>query len=300
MSQYDGSIGNELLKEATQLLRDARGPDMPPGLVASTVNAIRNKPMPVVRRRTTAGMVVRLGSIAATILLALAGVTALMIQGGARVALAQVLDKVKNADSVEFVLSPGSGEAADKDQKCMLLGEKLRVQHPIGIVMIADKEAKKGFYLDAKNKTAGRFILHEHLAKEFATDPITQLRQMRADGAERLSKEVVDGKETEVFRVRGINLFGMESDKGETRVWVDSATMLPLRIELRMGETPVLTLKEMKWGTAVDPSLLSQDIPGGYSEQAEDAFRKLLRPDADADKGLTPTEAFRKWRGKNN
>ena len=83
--------------------------------------------------------------------------------------------------------------------------------------MIADRETKKGLYLDATNKTACRFTLHERFATEFATDPITQLRQVKADGAERLNKEVVDGKETEVFRVRGINLFGTESDKGEMR-----------------------------------------------------------------------------------
>ena len=57
------------------------------------------------RRRTIGSLAVRLGSIAATIL-ALAGVTVLMTQGGGRVALVQVLDKVKEADSVEFVIVP--------------------------------------------------------------------------------------------------------------------------------------------------------------------------------------------------
>lgn len=296
MSQYNGSMGSGLLDEATQRLRDARGGDMPPGLVASTVNAIRNRPMPAGRRRTAGNLALRLGSIAATILLALAGVTALMIPGGPRVALAQVLDKVKDADSVEFVLSPGRGDVAGKQQKCMLSGEKLRIQHPIGIAMIADRETKKGLYLDPANKTACRFTLHERLAMEFATDPITQLRQVKAGGAERLRKEVVDGKGAELFRVRGINLFGTESDMGEMRVWVNSTTMLPVRVELRMGATPVMTLKEIKWGSKIDPSLLAQEIPNGYSEQPEDAFRERLQPARDADKGLTPTEAFRKWR----
>lgn len=299
MSQYNGSMGSRLLDEATQLLRDAPRLDIPPGLRAATVDALRNTPAPVVRRRTMGSMAVRLGSIAATILLALAGVTVLMTQGGARVALAQVLDKVKEADSVEFVIGPGRGEVAEKQNKCLFHGEKLRVQHPVGVVMIADRETMKGLYLDATNKTACRFTLHERFATEFATDPITQLRQVKADGAERLNKEVVDGKETEVFRARGINLFGTESDKGEMRVWVDSTTMLPARIELRLGETPVMTLKEIKWDPKIDPSLLAQEIPSGYSEQSEGAFRKLLQPAAKADRALTPTEAFRKWRDEN-
>ena len=142
-----------------------------------------------------------------------------------RVALGQVIDKVKDANSVEFVLSHGRGEDAAKEKQCVLQREKLRVQHPNGIVMIADIKTKECLYLDAKNKTAGRFTMHERVATELATDPIEQLRQVRSDGAERLGKEVVDGTNAELFRIRGIKLFGAESDKGEMRVWVDSASM---------------------------------------------------------------------------
>ena len=50
----------------------------------------------------------------------------------------------------------------------------------------------------------------------------------------------------------------------------------------------------MKWNSVIDPSLLSMEIPDGYVAQSEEAFQKLLRPDAEEDKDLTPTEAFRK------
>lgn len=300
MSQYNGSAGSELLDEATQLLRNARGVTMPPHLVASTVGAIRSRPMPVVCRRSIGSLVVRLGSIAATIMLALAGVTVLSTQGGGRVALAAALDKLKDAESVEFVIGPGRGDAAGRQQKCLLHGERFRVQHPVGIVMIGDRQTKNGLYLDAANKTACRFTLHERLATEFATDPIMQLRQVKADGAERLSRAIADGKQTEVFRVRGINLFGTRGEKGEMRVWLDSTTMLPVRIELRMGDTSIMTLKEINWSPNFDPSLLAQEIPSGYSEQPEDEFRKLLRPARDAAEHLPPAEVFRKWRENNN
>jgi outer membrane lipoprotein-sorting protein len=298
MSQFNVPMESDLLDEATELLRDSRGADMPQGLVATTVDAIRNRPTPAVNRDTGGRQLLPLGSIAAMLLI-LAVITTVFTQGGARVALAQVIDKVKDADSVEFVLVPGRGDNAGNQQKCLLIGKRLRVQHPVGIVMIADRGTKKGLYLDATNKSFCRFMLHEHLAKEFATDPITQLRQVKADGATRLSQEVVNGKATEVFRVRGVNLFGTESAKGETRIWVDPTTMLPMRIELRMGETPVLTLKEIQWDSKIDPSLLAQEIPDGYSDQPEVAFRKRLQPAGNPDNSLTPTEAFRKWRGDN-
>ena len=297
MSQYHGPMSNKVLEEATQRLRDSHGIEMPPALIPSTVAAIRNRPLPVARRRTGRGLALRLASLAATFLLAFAGVAAVMMHGGTRVALAQVLDKVKNSDSVEFVLVPGQEDSSSKQQKCILQGKMARAEHPTGIVMIADMETRQGLYLDPENKTAGRFTLSEHSATEFATDPIEQLRQVRTDDAERLRKEVVDDKEAEVFRVRGIRLFGTESDKGEMRVWVDTTTMLPLRIELRVGATPVVTLKEIKWNSAIDPSLLSLAIPDSFSEQPAEVFRRVLQPEPDADKALTPTEAFRKWRG---
>ena len=299
MSQYKEAMDNHVLEEATQLLRDSRNLEMPPALIVSTVAAIRNRPMPVVRRRTVGGWAPRLSTLAATILLALASVAALWIHGGASVALAQVLDKVKGADSVEFVFVPGQGEAADKQQKCIFQGDKIRIQHSMGIVMISDKKTKQGLYLDPKNKTAGRFTLHEHVATELATDPIVQLQQARTADAERLEKKVVNGKAAEVFRVRGIKLFGVEDDKGEMHVLVDSTTMLPLQIELRVGETSHMTLKGMMWNPVIDPALFSMEIPDGYTEQPAEVFQKLLRPKLDEDKVLTPTEAFRKWQGKS-
>jgi hypothetical protein len=77
---------------------------------------------------------------------------------------------------------------------------------------------KEGIFVDSQNKTAGRFRLPEQLANEFATDPITQLQQVRSDNAERLTTEVVDGKDAEVFRVRGIKLFGAET--APSGVWL--------------------------------------------------------------------------------
>ncbi len=72
-----------------------------------------------------------------------------------------------------FVLFPGRG-VADKQQECILLREKICVQHPMGIVMISNTETRQVLYLDARNKPASRFTLHKHVATELATDPITQ------------------------------------------------------------------------------------------------------------------------------
>lgn len=298
MSADNGSSDSGILDQATQRLRDAYIRDMPPDLVASTVQAIRQRLPPVSLERPAGNPVgrgvLRNGGVAATVLVTLAAAMMLISQGGARIALAQVLDKVKDAESVEFVIGPGRGDDVGRQQKGVFHADKVRVQHPVGIVMIADLKEKKGLYRDDASKTACRFTLEEQFAMEFAIDPITQLRNVKTDDAEHLSNEIVNGQNAEVFRVRGIKLFGTQRDTGEMRVWVDAKSKLPLRIELRFGMSTIMTFKEMRWNSVIDPALLSLKIPDGFSEQPEDSFRQRLHPERESNKALTPTEAFRK------
>lgn len=298
MSNANDAVQDDLLVKATDRLRKAHGSEVPPGLVASVVDSLPPGPHAGTRRQRPARAAVRMGSLAAS-LVAMVIVAALMMPGGTGVALAQILDKVKEAQSVKFVFSPGSVDDPNKELKCVLLRERLRVEHPSGIVLTSDRKTKEGLYLDAKNKTAAQFPLPEQVSLELAADPLTQLREVGGKSAERIGKEVVDGHESEVLRVPGIKLFGTESEKGEMRVWVDSSSMLPLRLELRMGQSTLMTFRKIEWNPDVDPELVSMEIPSGYREQPVEVFRKLLHPDRDRDQRLTPAEAFRKWQDGN-
>lgn len=299
MSQYHDALGDVLLDQATQRLRDAAPSEIPSGLVDSTIAAIQNRPAPVKRTRGLGAMGLRWSNIAALVV-AMAGTAAVVMHRSASVALAQVVDKVAAADSVRFVLIYGSAVDEAKELQCVMQGTKARVQHPQGVVMLADTDSMECLYLDTKNKAAGRFKLPERVAVELAMNPVEQLRQARSEDAKPLGNELIDGKNAALFRVSGVKLFGTESDKGEMRIWVDSASMLPLKIEIRLGETPVVTFKNLTWNSAIDPALMRMEIPDGYVEQPEDVFRKLLRPGAAEQPRLTPTEAFRKWHGESN
>jgi len=101
-----------------------------------------------------------------------------------------------------------------------------------------------------------------------------------------------------VFRVRGNGLFGFDStDSGEleTKLWIDRETMLPWRIQLRVGNTPFVTLHKLSWNVPIGPRLLLVDIPESYSERDEEFFEERLRPKRAQRTTLTPTEAFQKW-----
>ena len=80
------------------------------------------------------------------------------------------------------------------------------------------------------------------------------------------------------------------------KIWVDRKSELPWQIELRMGSSPIVTLREIAWNVPVEASSFQMQIPEGYAEQAADELTKRLRPDRDpTGRPLTPTEAFRKW-----
>lgn len=297
MTQDNHNSMDHLLDLATQRVRHVHDLEIPPGLVESTVEAIRQQAIRTSRFSGHASRTLRWSGVAAALLIVLAGAITFFTYTGDSVAFAQAIERAKRAESVEFVLIQGREEDATAERRCLVQGDMMRVQHPQGIVTLIDTKAGQRLYLDAKNKTAGRFTLPKQIVAELAVNPIEQLQQVRSAGAEPLGKEDLEGRNVAVFRVAGIKLFGTHSEQGEMRIWVDSATMLPARIELRRGVTTILIFKNMKWNQAIDPAQLKLEVPEGYTEQSEETFQKRLRPDKNGTTPLTPAEAFRKWHG---
>jgi len=296
MSEFHANSSDALLEKATHLLRGATLAEMPPGLVPATVEALANKASAAPPRVVPRRVVARLTGIAATLGVTVASIAILIMHGGPRVAFAQVLDNAKNADSVAFLFSQAPKQDVGQECECLAKGDKVRVKHSSGIVMVTDANTKKRLFLDATNKTAGVFTLTEHAVAEIATGMVEQLRQVRPADAERIGREVIDGKTTDVFRVAGIKLFAIDSRDGEMRIWVDADSMLPWRIELRIGTTRIATLRKLNWNVPIEPSLLSVEFPDGYAEQPEEVFQRQLRPNVEATQSLTAEEAFQKWR----
>jgi hypothetical protein len=300
MNQPNKAISEAWLDEAIRRLRDAQVAEIPPDLVKSTTDAILSQPKLARHPRRLGSLVLRLSGIAAALLIGLATVAAFLMHSGERVAFAQVIDKAKRAESVELVLIPGRESGEKQGQKCVMQRDKVRVQHPNGVVWIADIKAKECLYLDAHSKTAGRFDLPADMVELWSQkNPMEQLRHVRSEDAEQLGTEVIDGKTAVLFRIRGVKIFEVDSDQGEMLVWVDAKSLLPSRIELRDGELRLMTLKNIRWDSAIDPSLFRIEIPEGYALQSEAAFQRMLRPQTDGNRVKTPAEAFREWRGQN-
>jgi hypothetical protein len=300
MTPRNDSLGAVLLDDATRRLRDVQVPPLPPHLIDTTMAAIESEPVFASSPRGIGNRLLQWSAIAASLVVALSVAAALLVNSGNHVAFAQVVDNAKKAESVEFVLIPGRVEAEEREQKCAFHGKRVRTEYPSGIVWLADASAMESLYLDAKHRTAGRFKLQADVAKEILErNPIEQLRHVRTEDAEELGKAVVDGKDAVIFRVRGIELFELKTDEGEMRVWVDSASLLPVRIELRFDEKTFVIIKKIKWNSVIDPALMRMEVPQGYAEQSLEDFKKLLAPRTNPGKTRTASEAFREWIGES-
>lgn len=285
---------NTLLDLATSRLREATVSEFPEKLISiaienSSDNANHSRPAPRARAKiTTAASFV-------AVAVAVAALIVIVMPSSAQVAFAQVLDNTRMAESLSFSIREGSG----KRSQCIAAGAKYRVEHSSGIVIIGDSDAGKRLLLDPEKRAAGVFDLGEHAKMELGNGLVEQLRSVQPDEAEFVARESIDGKSVDVFLVKGIKLFGIDTSNGAMKVYVDRESALPRQIELLAGTTSIASLLEMTWNIQLDGSKLQLQVPDGYAEQSENYFNERLRAARKSSRKLTPNEAFRNWSGQS-
>lgn len=290
--QSQNELEQELLALGTEL-REI--PSVAPAVMRSVGSQAPVDRSPIRSSRHAHTIFAKPAAIAAAAAIVLA--VSMMVSVPMRVAFGQVINNVRDADSVSFLLTEGPADSG-KHHKCLAEGRQCRVERSSGIVIVCDLDSRQQLFIDPASKSAGVFELREGALAELGPGIVEQFRKLNSADAERIGEEKIDGKVTEVFRVRGKGLFGLDStdsDKLETKIWIDRETMLPWRIQLRAGDRPFVTLHQLCWNVPIDPELLLVVIPDGYSERDKKFFDELLRPERAQKTTLTPTEAFRKW-----
>src|SRR5437763_15907807 len=69
-------------------------------------------------------------------------------------------------------------------------------------------------------------------------NPIEELRKLKNDDAERIGEEEIDGRKTQVYRLKKADFIELRLGEGDTaKLWVDPKTGLPVRIRID-GQTP--------------------------------------------------------------
>ena len=167
------------------------------------------------------------GSIAAVAALALMIGLNLLTDRTADRAFAQVVEKVKSANSVRFKMTSRYGSQPEAEDLFFFDGSRMRSEQFHGRrIEIADLDQKRVLYLDTHRKLAQSTELNAKLA-EVLVNPIDQLRRVKTHGAELMGEEMLDGRRSVVYRLRKSTLLGLQDD---ILLWVDPQTELPVKI----------------------------------------------------------------------
>lgn len=272
---------DDLVGQAFDALSDSPIPEGPPAnLVVSTVEALlASEDAPdntrLLKRRKLMFRIARYsGFAAAASILLVLGVWFLAISGGAGVAFADVVQKVKEAKSVTLTCRQKIGRQPEMEFKWSLQGNAIRMEMPGQLTMIADTEQKKGLQLDPIRKIAYQIPAPKDAVTSNFTNPIEQFRKIRPKDARRLGEEQVNEQKTIVYQVEKFEFMDLIAE-GEMKIWVDPATELPVKIRIGLNSRrgskaedrpfdTVMTFERFEWNKRLDPGLFSLKIPDGY------------------------------------
>jgi outer membrane lipoprotein-sorting protein len=283
-----------LLDQATEALRTSAVPSGPPAeLVASTVNrlndaaiSLTNSPDAVrlAERKERMLRIARYSSFAAA-----ASVAAvlfawwLVLSGGSQVAFADVLQNIQNADSVTCVNTQKLPIGPEMKFTWYVERDRLRMENPQIVTMIGDMQLKKTLQLNHGNKSA---ILREMPSGKPAgpfANPLDGLKNAKAEDAQFVREEQLDGAKVLVYRLDKLYLLDMKGE-GTTTVWVNAKSELPVKITVESSRVDAkrrelktyLAFDDFRWNEPLDPRLFSLEVPEGYRLIDEKDFQNQV------------------------
>jgi outer membrane lipoprotein-sorting protein len=191
-------------------------------------------------------------------------VTAGILQlGSGTVTWAKVVEPILNARTIICDMIIG----ADENNPVMheiIVGSRIRrtVSNIPNMTMVIDLDSENMLILDSAEKTASYVDIKGDLGDrtqsyvKFLRDIITEIKDN--PDIENLGEQIIDGRKAVGFTGRGPNT--------EVTIWADAKTALPIRIDLRIGQGYSI-LKNFELDVPVDESLLSMEVPAGYTKK---------------------------------
>ena len=204
-----------------------------------------------------------------------------------------VIQHILQAKSVRYDLVIKGSQQDEKVHVVAIPGGDTRTVNSDGKVMVTCGRRQLSY--SPITRKASLAELPEALP---ADDYISKLQRLGASDGRLIGRSTKDGRDlTEYEVIRQTEMM---------RIWVDSATELPVKIEIaRQDERQVsrILLENILWNEPVDKSLFSLDIPEGYDAaiadgNTEQAIIRLLRKclqksDGHFPKSLSQAEVFR-------
>jgi predicted anti-sigma-YlaC factor YlaD len=177
----------------------------------------------------------------------------------ATVTFARVIEPILKARTVVLDFIVGSEETGPVMHDIVVGSRIRRTISNMDTIMIIDLDNAKMLTLDPPSKSAAYVDIQGPLREgtknlvEFVRKVITNLKDLPV---EKLGQREIDGRKAVGFLVR--------SQNEQITIWANPKTATPIRIEMLLGQT-LYILKNIEFDVPVDESLVSMDVPAGYT-----------------------------------
>ena len=201
--------------------------------------------------------------IAAAAVIIIAVTVGILQFGSGTVTWAKVIEPILNARTIICDMIIGNDENNPSTHE-IIVGSRIRrtISNMPNMTMVIDLDSATMLVLDSEAKTASYIDIQGDLSDRtqsyvnFLRNIIMRLKEN--PNIEELGEQIIDGRKAVGFTGRGPN--------DEVTIWADAKTALPIRIYLRVGQRCAI-LKNFELDAPVDDSLISMDVPPGYTKK---------------------------------
>jgi outer membrane lipoprotein-sorting protein len=181
--------------------------------------------------------------------------------GGGTVTWAKVVEPILNARTIICDMIIGDDENNPTMHE-IIVGSRIRrtMSNIPNMTMVIDLDKANMLLLDSEEKSAAYIDIQGDLSDRtqsfvnFLRNIITKMKDN--PNIENLGEQTINGRKAVGFTGRGQN--------NEVTIWADAKTALPIRINIRVGQMYAI-LKNFELDAQVDESLLSMNVPPGYT-----------------------------------
>jgi hypothetical protein len=250
----------------------------------------KSRPAKAARRRH-ATLFLTIGSTVAAVAAACL-VLWLTLGGGvpaARADFAKVLRNIREAASVSYDFVARVPGQPEERAHVLVMGDRARITFAGGEAQVFDGIRQKVLALDP---ASGQARLGNAFAGSAYGSFFQDLRKASTSAGTPAGKTFLDGRQVDVYLV--------SMPEGTMRMLVDPAEDLPVSVEMASPSaeagTATMVFDNFRWHVPVDESLLSLEVPPGYTLKRLDApptqqdLVHLLKVCADASAGIFPAK----------
>ena len=234
--------------------------------LAETQQTLKVPIEPNQRRIIMKSPIAKIAAAAVVAVVATAGILSML---GGRPSFAEVSRRILEARTVAFDFIVGD-EAAGAVIHDIVVGNRIRrTMSNLPLVMILDLDSGKMMTLESQGKTAlvvdiqGQVTQGTESILKLVRDIVQQIVDHPQE-VQDLGERKIDGRNTVGFQI--------QNPAEKLQIWADLKTATPVRIEL-YGNQSVVTLKNIEFDILVDDSLVSMEVPAGYT--VKDAGMKM-------------------------